>query len=311
MTLPPDSHRRLMEMGLTRGSTFEVVRFAPMGDPIEIRVRGYHLSLRKSEAAGIAVEAHFVTAAAPISAHCPRLSGRVPARSPSPAIPNSGKTTLFNALTGLRQKVGNYPGVTVEKKAGRFSAPTASSMEILDLPGTYSLQARSPDEAIACEVLLGERADTPPPRCHRRRPRRHQSRAQPLSRRSDRRIAPPMVVALNMVDIAEARGLRIDARRLQESLGVPVIATVASEKIGLVDLKQALSHATLPTPIDAAPMPPPSRPRQMTSRLSWRVSTPIAAASPARRPHAPCPARRQPAPRQFPRARRRRRRRSE
>src|SRR5271166_5788626 len=77
--------------------------------------------------------------------------------------PNCGKTTLFNALTGLRQKVGNYPGVTVEKKAGKFFGSHGQSMEVLDLPGTYSLHGRSPDEAIACEVLLGERADTPRP----------------------------------------------------------------------------------------------------------------------------------------------------
>jgi ferrous iron transport protein B len=69
--------------------------------------------------------------------------------------PNCGKTTLFNALTGLRQKVGNYPGVTVEKKVGQFFGSHGERMELLDLPGTYSLQNRSPDEAIACDVLLG------------------------------------------------------------------------------------------------------------------------------------------------------------
>ena len=73
--------------------------------------------------------------------------------------PNCGKTTLFNAMTGLRQKVGNYPGVTVEKKAGKFFGSHGEAMEVLDLPGTYSLHGRSPDEAIACEVLLGERIE--------------------------------------------------------------------------------------------------------------------------------------------------------
>src|SRR5438093_5325614 len=77
--------------------------------------------------------------------------------------PNCGKSTIFNALTGLRQKVGNYPGVTVEKKIGRLHGSHGEPMELLDLPGTYSLQNRSPDEAIACEVLLGRRTDTPPP----------------------------------------------------------------------------------------------------------------------------------------------------
>src|SRR5437667_7251471 len=76
--------------------------------------------------------------------------------------PNSGKTTLFNALTGLRQKVANYPGVTVDKKEGVFRLD-GREIEVLDLPGAYSLAARSPDEAVAREILLGRRADTPPP----------------------------------------------------------------------------------------------------------------------------------------------------
>src|SRR3954469_24676650 len=74
--------------------------------------------------------------------------------------PNCGKTTMFNALTGMRQKVGNYPGVTVEKKTGRFFGSHGESMELLDLPGSYSLQVRSPDEAVARDVLLGRQPGT-------------------------------------------------------------------------------------------------------------------------------------------------------
>ncbi len=171
--------------------------------------------------------------------------------------PNCGKTTLFNAMTGLRQKVGNYPGVTVEKKAGRYYGAHGEPMEVLDLPGTYSLHGRSPDEAIACEVLLGERADTPRPDVvvavldATNLERNLYLLAQIVELRT------PMVVALNMVDVAEARGLRIEARALQEALGVPVIATVASQKRGLIELKQALSRATLASPLNAAPMPEP------------------------------------------------------
>src|SRR4028119_1238862 len=77
--------------------------------------------------------------------------------------PNAGKTTLFNALTGMRQKVGNYPGVTVEKKEGRCTLPEGAEVVILDLPGTYSLSPKSPDEEIARDVLLGLRAETPVP----------------------------------------------------------------------------------------------------------------------------------------------------
>src|SRR5947207_15683747 len=75
--------------------------------------------------------------------------------------PNSGKTTIFNALTGLRQKVANYPGVTVEKKTGRCKLPDGRWTSIVDLPGTYSLISRSPDEPVAMEVLRGLRCDTP------------------------------------------------------------------------------------------------------------------------------------------------------
>ena len=77
--------------------------------------------------------------------------------------PNSGKSTIFNALTGMRQKVGNYPGVTVEKKVGRFYGSHGETMELLDLPGSYSLQVRSPDEAVARDVLLGRQKETPQP----------------------------------------------------------------------------------------------------------------------------------------------------
>src|SRR5476651_2207225 len=89
-----------------------------------------------------------------------------PARQPVYALvgnPNCGKSTLFNALTGLRQKVGNYPGVTVERKVGRASLPDGSALRVLDLPGLYSLTPHSPDETIALEVLLGLRDDTPRP----------------------------------------------------------------------------------------------------------------------------------------------------
>src|SRR5204863_631683 len=79
--------------------------------------------------------------------------------------PNCGKTTLFNALTGLRQKVGNYPGVTVEKKTGSFSGPHGELIRLIDLPGTYGLNPTSPDERITTEVLLGLRTDICPPDC--------------------------------------------------------------------------------------------------------------------------------------------------
>ncbi len=159
--------------------------------------------------------------------------------------PNTGKTTIFNALTGLRQKVGNYPGVTVEKKTGRFFGSHGEAMELLDLPGSYSLQVRSPDEAVSRDVLLGRVADTPRPDAiiavlDASNLERHLYLvAQFLE------LEIPLVVALNMVDVAEERGLAIDLLALRDRLGVPVIPMVASRGQGIIELKQALSRATL------------------------------------------------------------------
>src|SRR5687768_16732603 len=136
--------------------------------------------------------------------------------------PNCGKTTLFNALTGLRQKVANYPGVTVEKKTGKCKLPDGTTVEVIDLTGTYSLISRSPDEQIAMEVLRGLRPDTPPPdvvvvvvdASNLQRNLYLVSQLIELGR--------PMVVALNMTDVAERRGQPIDAAKLHELLGIPV-----------------------------------------------------------------------------------------
>jgi ferrous iron transport protein B len=169
--------------------------------------------------------------------------------------PNSGKTTLFNALTGLRQKVGNYPGVTVEKKVGRFFGSHGELMELLDLPGTYSLQVRSPDEAITRDVLLGLRADTARPDAvicvvdASNLARNLYLVAQILE------LQIPVVIALNMVDLAEARGQRIDLTRLRRELGVPVVPTVATRRTGLIELRQALSQRELSISNQRAPMP--------------------------------------------------------
>ena len=159
--------------------------------------------------------------------------------------PNTGKSTIFNALTGLRQKVGNYPGVTVEKKTGRFFGSHGEAMELLDLPGSYSLQVRSPDEAVSRDLLLGRVAGTPRPDAiiavldASNLDRHLYLVAQFLE------LDIPVIVALNMVDVAEERGLTIDLLALRDSLGVPVIPMVASRGRGLIELKQALSRATL------------------------------------------------------------------
>jgi ferrous iron transport protein B len=169
--------------------------------------------------------------------------------------PNSGKSTIFNALTGMRQKVGNYPGVTVEKKVGKFYGSHGEPMELLDLPGSYSLQVRSPDEAVARDVLLGRLKDTPQPDviiCVVDASNLERN-LYLVTQLLEMRI--PVVVALNMVDVAEKNGQVINLASLQEQLSVTIIPTVASKGHGLVELRQAVSASPLSRPGKHAPMP--------------------------------------------------------
>ena len=168
--------------------------------------------------------------------------------------PNSGKTTIFNALTGLRQKVANYPGVTVEKKTGRCKLPDGRRANVIDLPGTYSLISRSPDEQVAMEVLRGLRGDTPAPdvvvvvvdASNLQRNLYLVSQLIELGR--------PMVVALNMMDIAERRGLRISPQKLADELGVPVTPVVGHKRRGVAELKAAILNAAV-APLPDWPLP--------------------------------------------------------
>ena len=155
--------------------------------------------------------------------------------------PNAGKTSLFNALTGSRQKVGNYPGVTVERKSGRLPLPDGRIAELIDLPGTYSLTPRSPDEAVTRDAVLGhlqgeKRLDAIVAVIDATNLRNHLRFVLEL-----RRLGLPMLVALNMVDLAERDGTSIDAERLSTILGLPVIATVAVRRRGLAELGTGLA----------------------------------------------------------------------
>jgi ferrous iron transport protein B len=155
--------------------------------------------------------------------------------------PNAGKTSLFNALTGSRQKVGNYPGVTVERKAGRLALPDGRVAELIDLPGTYSLTPRSPDEAVTRDAVMGtlegeKRLDAIIAVVDATNLRNHLRFVLEL-----RRLGLPMLVALNMVDLAERDGTRIDADRLSAILGLPVVATVAVRKRGLAELAEGVA----------------------------------------------------------------------
>jgi len=155
--------------------------------------------------------------------------------------PNSGKTTLFNALTGLRHKVGNYPGVTVEKREAYLSGNR--SIQLLDLPGIYSLSARSPDETISRDVLLGNAPDTP-------RPDAILVVADATNLERNLFLASqvielgiPTVVACNMMDLLQRAGHKLDVEKLANLLGVPVIATVGPRRQGMDAVRSALESA--------------------------------------------------------------------
>jgi ferrous iron transport protein B len=165
--------------------------------------------------------------------------------------PNVGKTTVFNRLTRLRQKVGNYPGVTVERKTGSMIGPDGMPITIIDVPGTYSLNPRSLDEEVAYRVLIGAIEGS-------RRPdlvvclidasnleRNLYLASQVLD------LGKPTIIALNMVDAAEGAGIEVDADKLSEELGVPVIPMVASRGKGIEELRAAI----------CGPLPIPSRRR--------------------------------------------------
>ncbi|MGQ0827429.1 MAG: ferrous iron transport protein B [Bacteroidota bacterium] len=160
--------------------------------------------------------------------------------------PNSGKSTLFNSLTGLNQKTGNFPGVTVDKKTGSAKLFPGVNAEFIDLPGTYSLYPKSLDEHVACEVLCDEKNEDHPDVTIVVADASNLKRNLFLvSQIIDLKI--PVILALNMIDMVEKEGDVIDTVRLSEKLGVKVIAISAREKKGIEELKQALLQP-LPIP---------------------------------------------------------------
>lgn len=174
--------------------------------------------------------------------------------------PNCGKSTLFNALTGLKQKVGNYPGVTVEKKIGETYSQHGHAIKVIDLPGAYSLAARSPDEAVLRDVLLGRRADTPQP-----------DRVVCIADASNLErnlylvhqildLGRPVILVLNMMDLAAKNGINVRVARLEKELGIPVIPCEAVNGRGLIELRLAMSRSDLPLPKHRWDIPAPIAP---------------------------------------------------
>ena len=167
--------------------------------------------------------------------------------------PNCGKTALFNVLTGSRQKVANYAGVTVERKEGSLLTPSGRRVRILDLPGAYSLDPLTPDEQVTADVLLSRRAGETSPDfvvCVTDATNLRQNLRLVLSLK---RLGLPMVIALNMTDIARRKGIVIDAEKLAAEIGVPVVETVGVKASGAVALIDVLDKVTAPAqPREAA-----------------------------------------------------------
>ena len=244
---------RLMEMGLLPGTRIEMVRRAPFGDPLEIRLRGYLLSLRSADAAEVSLAP--LDQVAPggggaESATPPRFAPHPPRHAaPRTRVPrvlvagnaNSGKTTIFNALTGARARIGNYPGVTVTRSSREIALPGGERVELVDLPGTYSLSTHSPDEQVAVDEVLGRRG-APPDAVVIVVDAGALERGLYLVLQIVE-TGTPAVVALNMVDEAAAAGVTVDADRLGGWLGVTVVPTVGSTGAGLDGLRRAVGEA--------------------------------------------------------------------
>ena len=192
------------------------------------------------------------------------MEQQVAARSPLIALlgnPNCGKTALFNRLTGARQKVANYAGVTIERKEGSFTSPSGRALRVLDLPGAYSLSAQTPDEAITRDVVAGLRAGESAPDAIVCVVNATNLRLNLRLVLEIQRLGLPMLLALNMVDVAKKRGIAIDTVKLSQELKMPVVETVAIQAGGEQALLEALDRMPLepatPRPlasIDAVPV---------------------------------------------------------
>jgi ferrous iron transport protein B len=185
--------------------------------------------------------------------------------------PNVGKTTLFNALSGQNLRTANYPGVTVARHAGLWSLPQGEA-QVVDLPGSYSLAPHSPDEALVTQFLKGEAGPRPDAILAIIDASNPERNFYFLSQLMD--LGLPVVVALNMVDVAKAKGLAVDAAALQASLGVPVLPIQASQRLGLEALAQAMQAAlSAPRPAQGPGLPvdgpAAAEPDVIRKRYAW------------------------------------------
>ena len=245
--------QHILDMGLTPGTVVTMVKEAPMGDPLELRLRGYELTLRKAEAARIGI-APVGGDASPAQPGRPARHGRPTAhpgrgeearggrKSDGPAIPegkpllfglagnqNCGKTTLFNQLTGSNQHVGNFPGVTVDRKDGTVRGHPEAT--VTDLPGIYSLSPYTGEEVVTRAFLLEEHPHAVIDIVDATNIERNLYLTTQLLE-----LDIPMVVALNMMDEMRANGGSVDVNALEEELGVPVVPIAAVRNEGIDEL---------------------------------------------------------------------------
>ena len=248
--------RRLVDMGLTPGTQVTVTKVAPLGDPLEVSLRGYELSLRRADAEQIVMGQPQPRHTTPqprspegraairqrqlreheheLEAHGGRYDPSAhdsrPMRLALAGNPNCGKTTLFNALTGSNQYVGNWPGVTVEKKEGTTHLGD-KELTVVDLPGIYSLSPYSMEEIVARDFIIGEQPDCIIDIVDATNLERNLYLTVQLLE-----LERPMVVALNFMDEVAKRGDRIDLDRLAKELGIPVVPITAKTGEGLEEL---------------------------------------------------------------------------
>ena len=248
--------QHILDMGVTPGTEVTVVKYAPMGDPVEIRVHGYELTLRMDDAAKIEIE--------PIPASVPKEEQRKekqkkhhpgfgeggkfhPKGSGNP-LPegttltfslvgnqNSGKTTLFNQLTGSRQHVGNFPGVTVDRKDGIILGQKDTL--ITDLPGIYSMSPYSSEELVSRDFVIKEKPKAVINIVDATNIERNLYLTMQLLE-----MDVPVVVALNMMDEVTKNGGSIDVNSLEEMLGTPVVPISAAKNQGIQELVEHAIH---------------------------------------------------------------------
>lgn len=247
--------QHILDMGLTPGTEVTMMKYAPMGDPLEIRLRGYELTLRKDDAARIElVDVHDtdagprVNAAIGMTEHPALGEGTYSPRVAKTAVPegaplhfalagnqNCGKTTLFNQLTGSNQHVGNFPGVTVDRKDGTIrNHPEAS---VTDLPGIYSLSPYTGEEIVSRQFILDEHPDAIIDIIDATNIERNLYLTLQLME-----LDCPMVIALNMMDEVTANGGAVDVNLLESLLGVPVVPISAARNEGIGELVDHALH---------------------------------------------------------------------